>query len=270
DSQDKLQEIRRHFTRTPDLSILLWLYFCWCSGADVDVFLDRQEAKRLRRLSYVAAIDSRIGRRAGTLTLWTRLAWSVREAYGARGLPPHRRGWSTKLQGVEYLTELTMADVLFGKSRNRSFLHDPDAAFCTWRIWQEFTASAPPHYAEELASITWRRDLKVQKVQTYVWNFTASPPPQHGLSYVGMQREECAASRGGPCSSCREELGRNWCELECGHEFHRECLRTGLQQRSSTCPICRDYAVLPADVPGRPARNNSRRHKAKPWKRSFF
>ncbi|KAM6382779.1 E3 ubiquitin-protein ligase TTC3 isoform 7-T8 [Alca torda] len=58
-----------------------------------------------------------------------------------------------------------------------------------------------------------------------------------------------------PCTICHDELSRDSCELECGHHFHRECIRTWLKQHSSTCPICRVHALLPEDFPELPARN---------------
>ncbi|XP_068273537.1 E3 ubiquitin-protein ligase TTC3 isoform X2 [Nyctibius grandis] len=63
------------------------------------------------------------------------------------------------------------------------------------------------------------------------------------------------ASTDDPCIICHDELSRDSCELECGHRFHRECIRTWLKQHSSTCPICRVHALLPEDFPELPARN---------------
>ncbi|XP_009281259.1 PREDICTED: E3 ubiquitin-protein ligase TTC3 [Aptenodytes forsteri] len=63
------------------------------------------------------------------------------------------------------------------------------------------------------------------------------------------------ASNDDPCTICHDELSRDLCELECGHRFHRECIRTWLKQHSSTCPICRVHALLPEDFPELPARN---------------
>ncbi|NXA93496.1 DZIP3 ligase, partial [Melanocharis versteri] len=272
ESQRKLQDIRQRFTRLPDQSLLLWLYECWFAGANVDVVLDSYEAKQLGSLSRDVAIDRGIGRRIGTLSLWRRLVSSVRGAYTADELMVYRDRWNTRLEGVQYLTELTMADILFRNTRNTQYLDDPDGAYCTWHIWEAFTRSAPPLYAKALSSITWNRDLKVLKLKAYVWDYRLEPssPPQDSFSYVEIQPKEYAASSDDPCTICHEELGRNSCELECGHEFHRECIRTWLQEHSSTCPICRDYAVLPADVPERPAWNSSKRYKAKPWRRSVF
>ncbi|NWR11728.1 DZIP3 ligase, partial [Paradoxornis webbianus] len=65
------------------------------------------------------------------------------------------------------------------------------------------------------------------------------------------------ASSEDPCSICHDELSRDCCELECGHHFHRECIRTWLKQHSSTCPICRVHALLPEDFPELPAWNKS-------------
>ncbi|NXY06971.1 DZIP3 ligase, partial [Pteruthius melanotis] len=269
-SQHKLQEIRQRFTRLPHQSLLLWLYECWFAGANGDVFLNSYEARQLGSLSRDVAIDRGIRRGAGTLSLWRRLVASMRETYSASEVMVYRDRWNTRLEGVRYLTELTMVDILYGNTRNTQYLDDPDEAYCTWYIWKAFKKSAPLFYAKALSSITWDTDLKVQKLKAYIWDYRVKPPSLPQDSYVETQPKECAASSDDPCTICHEELSRNTCELECGHEFHRECIRPWLQEHSSTCPICRDYAVLPADVPERPARNNSKHYKAKAWRRSVF
>ncbi|NXO23433.1 DZIP3 ligase, partial [Cisticola juncidis] len=268
-SQQKLQEIRQEFTRFQDQSILLWLHLCWCLGANTWVFLNSHEAKQLGSLSRDVAIDRGIGRRTGTVSLWLRLVSSVRQAYTADQLLAHQGRWHDPLEGVLYLTELAMADVLFGNAPNNRYLHNPMGAYCTWPMWQKFIKSTPPPYAKAVVSIRWRKNLKVQQLQDYVMDLklTPSSPPQDSFSHVEIQPKECAASSDDPCAICHEELGRSPCELECGHEFHRECIRTWLQEHCSTCPICRDHAVLPADVP---AWNNSKLYRAKHWKRSMF
>ncbi|NXI65542.1 TTC3 ligase, partial [Anseranas semipalmata] len=63
------------------------------------------------------------------------------------------------------------------------------------------------------------------------------------------------ASSDDPCTICHDELSRDSCELECGHHFHRECIRKWIKEHSSTCPICRIHALLPEDFPELPARN---------------
>ncbi|NXH47675.1 DZIP3 ligase, partial [Dicaeum eximium] len=265
ESQRKLQLVRERFARLPDQPLLLWLYECWFAGAHVDVLLDSSEAKQLGSLSRDVAIDRGLGTRTGTHSLWMRLVWSVREARTAEQLLGHRDRWDTRLEGVQYLTELAVASVLFGNTRNSQCLDNLDRACCTWDMWQAFRRSAPPLYAKALAAISWNRNLKVLKLKAFIWDYTLKPSasPQDGFSYVEEQPKEYAGPSNDPCTICHEELGRNSCELECGHEFHRECIGTWLQEHSSTCPICRDCAVLPAQ-------DNSERHKAKPWKRSVF
>ncbi|XP_029459109.1 E3 ubiquitin-protein ligase TTC3 [Rhinatrema bivittatum] len=52
-----------------------------------------------------------------------------------------------------------------------------------------------------------------------------------------------------PCIICHEELNANTvCVLECGHQFHKECIRTWLHAQS-TCPTCRVHTLLPEDFP---------------------
>ncbi|XP_027763744.1 E3 ubiquitin-protein ligase TTC3 [Empidonax traillii] len=69
------------------------------------------------------------------------------------------------------------------------------------------------------------------------------------------KKQDDTASSEDPCTICHDELSRDSCELECGHHFHRECIRTWLKEHSSTCPICRVHALLPEDFPELPAWN---------------
>ncbi|NWU91053.1 DZIP3 ligase, partial [Upupa epops] len=57
------------------------------------------------------------------------------------------------------------------------------------------------------------------------------------------------------CTICHDELSSDTYRLDCGHRFHRECIRRWLKQHSSTCPICRVHALLPEDFPEFPTRN---------------
>ncbi|NWV30155.1 DZIP3 ligase, partial [Origma solitaria] len=264
ESQRKLQGTRFRFSRLPDQSLLLWLYDCWLFGANVDVFLDSDEARELGPLSWDSAVDWGIGRRTGTLSLWTRLVSSVRTAYTRDDVVVYRDRWNNKLEGVQYLTELMMVDILYGNSWNKEYLNNPDGAYCTPRIWDTFKKSAPPYYAKALSLVTWHRDLTVLQLQDYIWSYRRKPFSllRDSFYHVEIQPKEDAASSDDPCTICHEELSRNSCELECGHEFHRQCIRTWLQEHSSTCPICRVYAVLPKVIP---AGNNSKRYKAKAW-----
>ncbi|NWS18537.1 DZIP3 ligase, partial [Pachyramphus minor] len=97
-------------------------------------------------------------------------------------------------------------------------------------------------------------------------NTSKKPPSQPNLQPWGnvgatpkakWKKQDNAASSEDPCTICHDELSRDSCELECGHHFHRECIRTWLKEHSSTCPICRVHALLPEDFPELPAWNKS-------------
>ncbi|XP_072792022.1 E3 ubiquitin-protein ligase TTC3 isoform X4 [Taeniopygia guttata] len=68
-------------------------------------------------------------------------------------------------------------------------------------------------------------------------------------------KQDSAACSEDPCAICHDELSTDCCELECGHHFHKDCIRMWLKQHSSTCPICRVHALLPEDFPELPAWN---------------
>eukprot|EP00079_Xenopus_tropicalis_P015031 XP_004912171.1 PREDICTED: E3 ubiquitin-protein ligase TTC3 isoform X2 [Xenopus tropicalis] len=52
-----------------------------------------------------------------------------------------------------------------------------------------------------------------------------------------------------PCIICHDELQQYPVQkLDCGHCFHRHCIKTWLNTQS-TCPTCRDHALLPEDFP---------------------
>uniref|UniRef100_A0A8C7SHB5 RING-type E3 ubiquitin transferase n=1 Tax=Oncorhynchus mykiss TaxID=8022 RepID=A0A8C7SHB5_ONCMY len=57
-----------------------------------------------------------------------------------------------------------------------------------------------------------------------------------------------------PCIICHEDMSQeDLCVLECRHSFHRECIKSWLKEQS-TCPTCREHALLPEDFPLLPGR----------------
>ncbi|XP_044226029.1 E3 ubiquitin-protein ligase TTC3-like isoform X3 [Thunnus albacares] len=57
-----------------------------------------------------------------------------------------------------------------------------------------------------------------------------------------------------PCIICHEDMSPDdICVLECRHSFHKECIKSWLKEQS-TCPTCRDHALLPDDFPVLPGR----------------
>ncbi|XP_035480629.1 E3 ubiquitin-protein ligase TTC3 [Scophthalmus maximus] len=57
-----------------------------------------------------------------------------------------------------------------------------------------------------------------------------------------------------PCIICHDDMSpEDTCVLECRHSFHKECIRSWLKEQS-TCPTCRDHALMPEDFPVLPGR----------------
>ncbi|XP_049448756.1 E3 ubiquitin-protein ligase TTC3-like isoform X9 [Epinephelus fuscoguttatus] len=57
-----------------------------------------------------------------------------------------------------------------------------------------------------------------------------------------------------PCIICHEDMSPDdICVLVCRHSFHNECIRSWLKEQS-TCPTCRDHALLSDDFPVLPDR----------------
>ncbi|KAM6970068.1 E3 ubiquitin-protein ligase TTC3 [Aplochiton taeniatus] len=83
-----------------------------------------------------------------------------------------------------------------------------------------------------------------------------TPPPSHAWKNVGAHGRppSKALNLEDPCIICHEDMCReDLCVLECRHSFHRECIRSWLREQS-TCPTCREHALLPEDFPMLPGR----------------
>uniref|UniRef100_A0A3Q3QK17 RING-type domain-containing protein n=1 Tax=Monopterus albus TaxID=43700 RepID=A0A3Q3QK17_MONAL len=59
----------------------------------------------------------------------------------------------------------------------------------------------------------------------------------------------CSLNMEDPCIICHDDMSPDTIfVLECRHSFHKECIRSWLKEQS-TCPTCRDHALLPEDFP---------------------
>ncbi|MFT7818643.1 E3 ubiquitin-protein ligase TTC3 [Arapaima gigas] len=80
--------------------------------------------------------------------------------------------------------------------------------------------------------------------------------PTQAWKTVGSQQRfnSTALNVEDPCIICHEEMSsKDLCVLECRHSFHRECIKSWLKEQS-TCPTCREHALLPEDFPLLPGR----------------
>ncbi|XP_043719599.1 E3 ubiquitin-protein ligase RNF181 homolog [Telopea speciosissima] len=94
-----------------------------------------------------------------------------------------------------------------------------------------------------LARYPWRR------VQRLASGITASTTL---LALIDAQHPAIRYSGGGESKECavcltRLEDGDQVRELQCKHEFHKDCLDQWLKREQVTCPLCRRY-VLPEEV----------------------
>lgn len=81
-------------------------------------------------------------------------------------------------------------------------------------------------------------------------------PPAHVWKSVGAQghSKSKALNMEDPCIICHEDMSQeDLCVLECRHSFHRDCIKSWLKEQS-TCPTCREHALLPEDFPLLPGR----------------
>ncbi|XP_035034224.2 E3 ubiquitin-protein ligase TTC3 isoform X2 [Hippoglossus stenolepis] len=68
---------------------------------------------------------------------------------------------------------------------------------------------------------------------------------------VGFQRSTYsdAINVEDPCIICHEDMSPDsMCVLGCRHSFHKDCIKSWLKEQS-TCPTCRNHALLPEDFP---------------------
>jgi hypothetical protein len=76
------------------------------------------------------------------------------------------------------------------------------------------------------------------------------PSPTSSLATASSDsgREE-ADDDDAMCVICHEELAsQKTSRLDCGHIYHMECVRKWFKEQS-TCPTCRNHALLPDDFP---------------------
>ncbi|XP_029924720.1 E3 ubiquitin-protein ligase TTC3 [Myripristis murdjan] len=84
----------------------------------------------------------------------------------------------------------------------------------------------------------------------------SSAPPAPVWQALGPQKpaHATALNMEDPCIICHDDMSPDdVCVLECRHSFHRECIKSWLKEQS-TCPTCREHALLPEDFPMLPGR----------------
>ncbi|KAK4806974.1 hypothetical protein QYF61_027341 [Mycteria americana] len=132
-SLSKLRDMRKDYGRQPGEQIATWLLRCWDTGAS-RLELEGKEAQQLGSLSRERGIDKGIGRGQPSTASGGKV--SPKEE-----LVNYRGKWTTAEEGVQYLRELAVVEVIYSDLDNNQASKDPDEVQCMRSMWRTFPAS---------------------------------------------------------------------------------------------------------------------------------
>ncbi|GAB0209058.1 hypothetical protein GRJ2_003371500 [Grus japonensis] len=168
--------MRKDFSRLPGEHIITWLLRCWDNRAS-SLELEGREAKQLGSLSREGGIDKVIGKKTQAFSLQRQLLSSMRARYPFSEDVVCRPGkWTTMEQGIQYLRELAVQEMVYYDPDNAQLPTDPDEVQCTRPMWRKFVRSAPSSYANSLAVIDWKSEEAptVDEVAGRLWQYEES------------------------------------------------------------------------------------------------
>uniref|UniRef100_A0A8C3VGY1 Uncharacterized protein n=1 Tax=Catharus ustulatus TaxID=91951 RepID=A0A8C3VGY1_CATUS len=135
------------------MPIPAWLLRCWDNGAGRQK-LEGHEAQQLGSLAKDREIERGIGKERAICSLWRRLLSSVRARYPFKeDLVTSPGKWTTADEGIQYLRELAVLEIIYGDLRSGRVLEDPEDAPCTMAMWRKVVQSAPASYSSSLVSL---------------------------------------------------------------------------------------------------------------------
>ncbi|KAK4810717.1 hypothetical protein QYF61_007691 [Mycteria americana] len=113
-----------------------------------------KEAQQLGSLARNQGIDRGIGKEAAIFSLWRQLLSSVRARYPFKQDLVNSPGkWTTADEGIQYLRELVVLEVIYSDLDNEEVSKDPEDVLCTRAMWRKVIQSAPASYSNNLAAI---------------------------------------------------------------------------------------------------------------------
>ncbi|KAJ7396577.1 hypothetical protein BTVI_143875 [Pitangus sulphuratus] len=143
----ELRDLRRDYIRRPGERILTWLVRCWDSGARSHL-LEGQEAQQLGSLAQDREIEQGIAREIYSLSLWLRILHAVREKYPFKKyLMSSPRKWMTAEEGIQYLRELAMLELIYCNPDYYNCL-EPEKISCTELMWRQVIKGAPASFVD--------------------------------------------------------------------------------------------------------------------------
>ncbi|XP_048781520.1 uncharacterized protein LOC125683982 isoform X1 [Lagopus muta] len=159
---------REEFVRHPNEAVVTWLLRCWDSGAS-SVLLDGNGARQLGSIAGDSAIDRGISRcLRGVTTLWERMLLAVKERHPFKDdLEPEVKRWKTLKEGIQYLRETAVAEMLcdpmFVPNDPHPNRRDPENVRITSDVVWNLTRTAPERYLGVLASMSHRYEKQQRR-----------------------------------------------------------------------------------------------------------
>uniref|UniRef100_A0A8U7N6I3 Uncharacterized protein n=1 Tax=Corvus moneduloides TaxID=1196302 RepID=A0A8U7N6I3_CORMO len=139
--------------RQPGEPISAWLLRCWDNGAGRQQ-LEGHEAQQLGSLAKDREIERGIGKEGAICSLWRRLLSSVRARYPFKEDLVNSPGkWTTADEGIQYLRELAVLEIVYRDLKSDRVPEDPEDASCTMAMWRKVVQSAPASYSSSLVSL---------------------------------------------------------------------------------------------------------------------
>ncbi|XP_010567620.1 PREDICTED: uncharacterized protein LOC104832910, partial [Haliaeetus leucocephalus] len=106
--------------------------------------------------------------------LWSRLLSSVRARYPFKeDLVNSSEKWTTADEGIQYLRELAVVEVIYSDLDDEEVSKDPEDVLCTRAMWRKVIQGAPASYSNSLAAM-YCPDMEtptVEKVSSWLQNF---------------------------------------------------------------------------------------------------
>ncbi|KAM9591477.1 uncharacterized protein ACIBXB_006274 [Morphnus guianensis] len=172
-TSSELRDLRKDYSRQPGERIAAWLLRCWDNGADSQQ-LEGKEAQQLGSLARNRGIERGIGKEAAICSLWSRLLSSVRARYPFKeDLVNSSEKWTTADEGIQYLRELAVVEVIYSDLDDEEVSKDPEDVLCTRAMWRKVIQGAPASYSNSLAAM-YCPDMEtptVEKVSSWLQNF---------------------------------------------------------------------------------------------------
>ncbi|XP_049649778.1 uncharacterized protein LOC126035320 [Accipiter gentilis] len=172
-TSSELWDLRKDYSCQPGERIAAWLLQCWDNGADSQQ-LEGKEAQQLGSLARNRGIERGIGKEAAICSLWSRLLSSVRARYPFKeDLVNSSEKWTTADEGIQYLRELAVVEVIYSDLDDEEVSKDPEDVLCTRTMWRKVIQGAPGSYSNSLAAM-YCPDMEtptVEKVSSWLQNF---------------------------------------------------------------------------------------------------